>query len=215
MRFRQKKHHVDGGVVALVAGVAAGAAAAVYFGWREIRHRRYRAEMEDTPFAALEDATVEALRGDERAGNRAIDVAALGDGIVELTGTVATEEEAKRAVEVAQRVDGVHTVVNRMAVGDVERHLIQTRRRFREGDPALSERQWYGIRVGTGRRRQGVSTDPEQRDERVERVSRVLEPSSRSSSESDSDRGTETELTLEEAGRLGPARTRRNAPGPH
>jgi hypothetical protein len=215
MRFRQKKHHVDGGMVALVAGVAAGAAAAVYFGWREVRHRRLREHMHDMPFSALEEATVEALRDDERAGNRAIDIAALGDGIIELTGTVATDEEAKRAVEVAQRVDGVHTVVNRLTVGEVEQRLVQTRRRFHEGDAALNETHWYGIRVGMGRRRQGVSTDPDRRDDRVDRVTRVLEPSSRPSAESDTEPGTATELTMEEAGRLGPQRTRRNAPGPH
>src|SRR5690606_18086143 len=133
MRFRQKKQHVDGGMLALVAGVAAGAAAAVYFGWREVRHRRLRAQMQHTPFAALEEATVQALREDERAGNRAIDVAALGDGIIELTGTVATDDEARRAVEVAQAVDGVHTVVNRLTVGEVEQRLVQTRRRFQDG----------------------------------------------------------------------------------
>lgn len=215
MRFRQKKHHVDGGMVALAAGVAAGAVAAVYFGWREVRHRRFREQLQHTPFAALEEATVDALRGDERAGERAIDVAALGDGIIELTGTVATEDESKRAVEVAQAVDGVHTVVNRLSVGAVEQHLVQTRRRFQDGDASLNETHWYGIRVGMGRRRQGVSTDPDRRDDRVDRVTRVLDPLSRPVSESDTDQGTATELTLEEAGRLGPARTRRSAPGPH
>lgn len=211
MRFRQKKQHVDGGMLALVAGVAAGAAAAVYFGWREVRHRRLRAQMQHTPFAALEEATVQALREDERAGNRAIDVAALGDGIIELTGTVATDDEARRAVEVAQAVDGVHTVVNRLTVGEVEQRLVQTRRRFQDGDSSLRESHWYGIRVGMGRRRQGASTDPDRRDDRADRVTRVLEPSP----EPDTDQGSATELTMEEAGRLGPQRTGRSAPGPH
>jgi hypothetical protein len=202
-------------VAALAAGVAAGAAAAFYFGWREIRHRRFRAQLANTPFAELENATVEALREDERAGKRAIDVAALGNGIIELTGTVATEDESKRAVEVAQRVEGVHTIVNRLSIGAVEQHIVQTRRRLQDGDAALIEKHWYGIRVGTGRRRQGVSTDPERLDDRVERVTRVLEPPSQPSAEADLDRGRATDLTLEEAGRVGPAQTRRNVQGPH
>jgi hypothetical protein len=202
------------GAVALVVGVAAGAAAAVYFGWRGLRRRRSRQAEQATPFAALEAATVEALRGDERAGSRAIDVAALGAGIIELTGTVGTEEEARRAVEVAQRVDDVHTVVNRLAIGAVEEHIVRTRRRFDDGDPALTETHWYGVRVGTGRRRQGVSTDPERNDDRVDRVTRVLEPSPRPVIEPDTEQGTATELTLEEAARLGPP-PGRTTTGPH
>lgn len=202
------------GAVALVVGVAAGAAAAVYFGWRGLRRRRSRSEPGATPFAALEEATVEALRADEHAGRRAIDVAALGDGIIELTGTVATEDEARRAVEVAQRVADVHTVVNRLAIGMVEEHIVRTRRRFDDGDPALTETHWYGVRVGTGRRRQSVRTDPDRNDDRVERLTRVLEPSARPVVELDSDQGTATELTLEEAARLGPPPGRR-PPGPH
>jgi hypothetical protein len=92
---------------------------------------------------------------------------------------------------------------------------VQTRRRLQDGDAALIEKHWYGIRVGTGRRRQGVSTDPERLDDRVERVTRVLEPPSQPSAEADLDRGTATDLTLEEAGRAGPAQTRRNVQGPH
>jgi hypothetical protein len=201
------------GAIALVVGVAAGAAAAVYFGWRGLRRRRSRQEQLATPFAALEEATVEALRADAHAGRRAIDVAALGNGIIELTGTVATEDEARRAVEVAQRVDDVHTVVNRLAIGTVEEHIVRTRRRFDDGDPALMETHWYGVRVGTGRRRQGVSTDPDRNDDRVDRITRVLEPSPQPVVEQD-DQSTATELTLEEAARLGPPPGRRTT-GPH
>ena len=209
------KNRTDG-AVALVVGVAAGAAAAVYFGWRGLRRRRSRQAELATPFAALENATVEALRADERAGSRAIDVAALGAGIIELTGTVGTEEEARRAVEVAQRVEDVHTVVNRLEIGAVEEHIVRTRRRFDDGDPALTESHWYGVRVGTGRRRQGVSTDPDRNDDRVDRVTRVLEPSPRAVIEQDNDidHGTATELTLEEAARLGPP-AGRTTTGPH
>ena len=202
------------GAVALVVGVAAGAAAAVYFGWRGLRRRRSRQQQLATPYAALEEATVEALRSDERAGRRAIDVAALGDGIIELTGTVATEDEARRAVEVAQRVDAVHTVVNRLAIGAVEEHIVRTRRRFDDGDPALTETHWYGVRVGTGRRRQGVSTDPDRNDDRVDRITRVLEPSPQPTVELDTEQGTATELTIEEAARIGPPPSRRTT-GPH
>jgi hypothetical protein len=212
--MKRGRARVDGGAIALLAGVAAGAAAAVYFGWRGVRRRRWRAELAHTPFAALEQATVDALRDDARAGQRAIDVAALGEGIIELTGTVTTEDEARRAVEVAQGVAGIHTVVNRLAIGAVEAHIVRTRRRFEEGDPALNETHWYGVGVGIGRRRQGAGTDPDQRDDRVDRVTRVLEPSSMPVVESDIDTGTATELTLEEARRLAPQPGRRPT-GPH
>ena len=37
----------------------------------------------------------------------------------------------------------------------------ETARRFESGDPALREARWEGRRVGTGRRRQGTSRDPD------------------------------------------------------
>ena len=175
--FRQKSHQIGTGTLALALGATVGAAAAVYFGWKQVRARRRDAgETVPPELMRIEDATVSALRADDIAGHRAIDVAALGAGIIELTGTVHTMEEAHHAVDVAQRVDGVHTVINRLTVGDLEEHLADTRGRLRAGDPALNEAKWYGIGMGMGRRRQSPETDPSREDDRNRTVSRVLEP---------------------------------------
>ena len=39
--------------------------------------------------------------------------------------------------------------------------MSDTARRFAEGDPSLTEAQWEGQQVGTGRRRQGTSAEPD------------------------------------------------------
>jgi hypothetical protein len=177
--FRPKSPRISNGTLALALGAAVGTAAAMYLGWRQLRTRDTRQrEIPPAPeeLAAIEDATVAALRQDAVASNRAIEVAALGNGIIELTGVVRDLGEAHRAVDIAQRVDGVHTVINRMTLGEVEKHLADTRERLRAGDPQLQETQWYGMNLGTGRRRQSSETDPSRRDDRNEAVSRALEP---------------------------------------
>lgn len=176
--FRMRREpQINTGVVALALGAALGTAAAVYLGVRQVRARRAR-EREALPesLAEMEEAAVEALREDSIAGSRPIDVAALGPGILELTGAVQNLEEAHRAVDIAQRVDGVHTVINRLTLGDVEQHLAETRDRLRAGDPALQEQQWLGMGLGMGRRRQSDATDPERTDERNQSITRELEP---------------------------------------
>jgi hypothetical protein len=199
MRFREFESD-RGSAIALTVGIAAGAAVGIYFGWREWRRRRIRADAPVGHLAELEEAAVEALRSDDLAGRRAIDVAAVGDGIVELSGVVEEQDEARRAVDIAQRVEGVHTVINRLSVGTVERQLIRTRRRYETGDPALTEPHWYGMRVGMGRRRQSAATDPDRSDDRVDTVTRVLEPSPDLEEPDGTEMGTATELSSEEAG---------------
>src|SRR5436305_1099351 len=61
----------------------------------------------------------------------------------------------------AGAVPGVDTVVNRSAVGDEEGRFEEAARRVREGDPSLTEAHWEGRQVGTGRRRQGTSDEPD------------------------------------------------------
>jgi len=58
-------------------------------------------------------------------------------------------------------VPGVETVLNRIAVGDLEERLRDHSRRFEEGDDALTEARWEGRTIGTGRRRQGTSDEPD------------------------------------------------------
>src|SRR5213075_1280189 len=74
----------------------------------------------DTPKGALnsseelEERVLEAFRNDPTLSERAIDIGAVEDGIIELTGWVNSVGEAHQAVVVARGVPGVDTVVNRL-----------------------------------------------------------------------------------------------------
>lgn len=155
----------------VMAGAAAGITAGLILSRRGAITRRLAVGGEA---GRVESQIQQALREDELLGRREIDVGALTDGIVELSGWVRDEDEADRAVAIAQRVPGVRTVLNRLDVQILEDHLAETRRRFEEEDPSLHETHWYGLRVGMGRRRQGHETDPDQRDDRVDMVSSEL-----------------------------------------
>src|SRR5262245_54985526 len=109
----------------------------------------------------LEDRVLEAFRNDPILAERAIDIGSIGDGVIELAGWVEDEDEARHAVTNARGVPDVDTVVNRIAIGDEERRFEETARRVRAGDPSLTESRWEGGGVGTGRRRQGSSDDPD------------------------------------------------------
>ena len=119
----------------------------------------------DTPKGALngseelEERVLEAFRNDPTLSERAIDIGAVEDGIIELTGAVNSDEEAHQAVVVARGVPGVETVVNRLAVNSDEDLFESGAHRYEDGDPTFTERHWEGQRVGTGRRRQGNSTE--------------------------------------------------------
>ena len=114
---------------------------------------------EETDDEGLEERVLEAFRNDPVLAERAIDIGAIGDGVIELTGWVDTEEESDHAVTIARGVPGVETVVNRLAIGSEEQMFEDNARRFEEGDPALTEARWEGQQVGTGRRRQGNSAE--------------------------------------------------------
>lgn len=130
-------------------------------------------------FGALEDAVLDVFMADEVLGERPIDVGAVSAGIIELSGSVRTEQEADRAVAAARRVGGVHTVVNWMEV-DVElRHQDQVRRRQQAEDAALAERQHSGMSIGMGVRRQGEETDPDRPDDSQHQRERALEEADR------------------------------------
>jgi hypothetical protein len=107
----------------------------------------------------LEERVLEAFRNDPTLSERAIDIGALEDGIIELTGSVNSEEESHQAVAVATGTPGVETVVNRLSIRRDEELFDDATRRYEEGDPAFAERGWEGQQVGTGRRRQGTSAE--------------------------------------------------------
>jgi hypothetical protein len=114
---------------------------------------------EDSDEQVLEERVLEAFRQDPILSERAVDIGAIGDGVIELTGWVDTEEESDHAVTIARGVPGVETVVNRLAIGSEEQMFEDNARRFETGDPALTEARWEGQQVGTGRRRQGTSAE--------------------------------------------------------
>jgi hypothetical protein len=109
----------------------------------------------------LEDRVLEAFRNDPLLSERAVDIGSLGEGIIELAGRVENDDEAQHAVTLAGGVPGVETVVNRMMVGAREEQLEDAARRVEDGDPSLTEARWEGMRVGTGKRRQGTSDEPD------------------------------------------------------
>jgi len=107
----------------------------------------------------LEERVLEAFRNDPILSERAIDIGAIDEGIVELTGWVNAEDESQQAAVVARGVPGVETVVNRLAVRTEEDLFDELADRYEDGDPSLTEGQWEGRHVGTGRSHQGSSAD--------------------------------------------------------
>jgi len=118
-------------------------------------------EDEGVPNEGLEERVLEAFRNDPILSERAIDIGGIGEETIELAGWVNNEEEAEHAVVLARGVPGVGTVVNRIAVGDLEERIRDHSRRFEEGEDALTEARWEGRTIGTGRRRQGTSDEPD------------------------------------------------------
>lgn len=172
--FRRQQDGVPVWVIA--AGAAAGATAIAFAVLRTVRRRRESPPL-TTGLDYLEDAAVDVLRRDPQTGACAIDVAATGPGMIELTGVVPTHEVSQRAARLLHSLQGVRTVVNRLDTGALEQQLATNRTRRARGEPATRERQWYGVRVGTGRRRQSAETDPGRTDDTVKRRTRDLEVS--------------------------------------
>ena len=114
------------------------------------------AEIDDDD-EALEERVLEAFRNDPILSERAIDIGAIGDGIIELTGWVHEPDEATHAVTITRGVPGVETVVNRL---DVRLPSAEAADEI-EDDPnaPLPGARWEGQQVGTGRRRQGNSSE--------------------------------------------------------
>ena len=126
-------------------------------------------EDEGVPNEGLEERVLEAFRHDPILSERAIDIGGIGEDTIELAGWVNSVDEAEHAVVLARGVPGVATVLNRIAVGDVEERAREQARRFEAGDDALTGARWEGRTIGTGRRRQGTSDEPDRHaDPRVE-----------------------------------------------
>jgi hypothetical protein len=109
---------------------------------------------------ALEERVLEAFRNDPTLSERAIDIGAIGDGIIELTGWVHEADEATHAVTITRGVPGVETVVNRLDVRIPGAEAVGGEDEI-DTDPnaPLPGGRWEGQQVGTGRRRQGNSAE--------------------------------------------------------
>lgn len=116
-------------------------------------------EIEENEENGLEDHVLEAFRNDPILSERAIDIGGVGETGIELAGWVNTEEEALHAVTIARGTPGVETVINLIAIGEEEERIADHARLFAEGDDAHTEAHWDGRTVGTGKKRQGTSSD--------------------------------------------------------
>ena len=113
---------------------------------------------DDDDGEALEERVLEAFRNDPILSERAVDIGAVGPGIIELTGFVQAESESHGAVVLTRGVPGVNTVVNRLEVRDEESRFERTAAQYEAGD-VPGGGMWEGQQVGIGRPRQGTSND--------------------------------------------------------
>jgi len=114
---------------------------------------------EDDTTPLIEERVLEAFNNDPILAERAVDIGAVGDGIIELAGWVDTDDEAVHAMTIARGVPGVDTVINRLLIEEEEEQITDSVRRVDEGDPSLTGARWEGQQVGTGKRRQGSSDE--------------------------------------------------------
>jgi hypothetical protein len=184
-RLRYRDEESSASVFFLVAGAVAGAAAGVLLAQRygglsgisaRVREglserfservpdgltarlgRARRADEDDDD--SLEGRVLTAFRNDPIMSERGVDIGMVSDGIIELSGTVHAEDEIQHALTLTRGVPGVSTVLNRLSVRDEEEGYRASSQRYAEGDPRYAEAHWEGQQVGTGRRRQGVSTE--------------------------------------------------------
>jgi len=135
--------------------------------------RLHRLATEQAELDRLENTVLDRFLEDEVLGERGVDIGAISLGIIELSGSVETEDEAVRAVSLASRISGVRTVVNRLEVEDLIRNQ---RQRDLDGDDPRSTSffQQDGRVGGMGRRRQSLDTDPDRPDDSQQRKERAL-----------------------------------------
>ena len=138
---------------------------------RPARLRRMAVEQEE--LTGLEDQVLDVFLADAVISERGIDVGAISHGIIELSGSVWTEEEADRAVHLANSVAGVNTVVNRLDVESEARYRDRNHMQVDDADE-FDGAEWTGRMVGMNRRRQGRQTDPDQSDDSQSQTTKAL-----------------------------------------
>src|SRR5690606_901111 len=120
-------------------------------------------DYEPTEEEELEERVLEAFRNDPILSERAVDIGALGSGVIELTGWVHEPEESTHAVTITRGTPGVETVVNRLVVRDETERFDSAAEEYDSEE--LHGGHWQGQQVGTGRRRQGKSRNEADRHE--------------------------------------------------
>ncbi|MEO7041669.1 MAG: BON domain-containing protein [Gemmatimonadaceae bacterium] len=106
-----------------------------------------------SPLEELEELVLDAYHNDPILSERAIDIGAIDEGIIELTGWVYAASEAELAVTIARGTPGVRTVLNRLTVRAEEDQLADSAERYEAGDDRLTEAHWEGQSTGMGRKR--------------------------------------------------------------
>jgi hypothetical protein len=139
---------------------------------RPARLRRMAVEQEE--LTGLEDLVLDAFLADSVLSERGIDVGAISHGIIELSGSVWTEEEADRAVHLANSIAGVNTVVNRLDVETEARYRARNLVQVDDDDDAFEGSEWTGRMIGMNRRRQGRQTDPDRNDDSQPQTDKAL-----------------------------------------
>jgi hypothetical protein len=142
--------------------------------------RLQRVAREQTELTELEDAVLDSYFADSVLSERGVDVGAISQGIIELSGSVWSEEEAERAVRLANAIPGVRTVVNRLEVEEESRARSSTRSRLdEEGGSVTSIQRGVARTGGMGTRRQSRLTDPDRKDDSQDREHRSLHQADR------------------------------------
>jgi hypothetical protein len=129
---------------------------------------------DQTALTELEDAVLDSFFADAVLSERGVDVGAISHGIIELSGSVWSDDEADRAVRLANAIPGVRTVVNRLAI-EQESQARESRRAGREeGENVTSIQREVARTGGMGTRRQSRLTDPDRTDDSQHREHRSL-----------------------------------------
>ncbi|HZS59177.1 MAG TPA: BON domain-containing protein [Gemmatimonadaceae bacterium] len=142
IRVNDEDEGTPNGLLLLAVGAIAGLAAGVYLSQRyggvagvtsRLKSRFAGAtkhdeegydegdeELEDEPFESanedLEERVLSAFTNDPTLRERAVDIGAVAEHTIELTGHVFTQREADHAAVIARGVPGVEAVVNRLSV---------------------------------------------------------------------------------------------------
>jgi hypothetical protein len=124
--------------------------------------RLQRMAGEQTELTELEDAVLDSFFTDSVLSERGVDVGAISQGIIELSGSVWSDEEAQRAVRLANAIPGVRTVVNRLSIEQESNSFGASRQ---SGGTVTSIQREVSRTGGMGSRRQSVLTDPDRPDD--------------------------------------------------